>query len=73
MQTKSVNLTEIRIFVDTLGLADMESMPEDMVRNTDEEKQRYVQFAWLQGMDSIIEAKERLEICEINIDKGVYR
>ncbi|KAJ5364101.1 uncharacterized protein N7496_009814 [Penicillium cataractarum] len=73
LQKTFVNLTEIRVFVDTIGLADMKSIPEDMVGDTDEEKQRYIQSAWLDEMESMIEAKQKLKVFEIHIDNGVYR
>ena len=47
-------------------------MPKDMVGKTEGEKRRYIHSAWLEGMESMIEAKERLEVFELHIDHWTY-
>jgi hypothetical protein len=50
----------------------MKTLPKDLAKRTEVEKQRYIQSAWLEGMELMIESNERLEVFEIHIDHWTY-
>lgn len=72
LRIKFVGLIQIRLFLDTHSLGGMKTLPKDMVGKTEEDQKRYIQSAWLDGMESMIESNERLDVFEIHIDYWTY-
>lgn len=65
LRIKFVGLTHTRLFLDTHSLGSMKILPK-------EDQKRYIQSAWLDGVESMIESNERLDVFEIHIDYWTY-
>ncbi|KAJ5933734.1 hypothetical protein N7454_006063 [Penicillium verhagenii] len=64
------SLSHIRIYIDCPSLGSLAKMPKGVSEN---DKNNYIQHAWLDGIEAMVEANEDLEVFEVHFYTGVYQ
>lgn len=64
------SLLHIRIYIDCPNLGAWDKMPKGVSENN---KNNYIQHAWLDGVEAMVEANEDLEVLEVHFYHAVYR
>ncbi|KAJ5751681.1 hypothetical protein N7520_008598 [Penicillium odoratum] len=64
------SLSHIRIYIDCPSLRSLAKMPKGVSENA---KNSYIQHAWLDGIEAMVEANEDLEVFEVHFYTGVYQ
>ncbi|KAJ5559899.1 hypothetical protein N7513_002298 [Penicillium frequentans] len=64
------SLSHIRIYIDCPNLGSWDKMPKRVSENN---KNNYIQHAWLDGIEAMVEANEDLEVFEVHFYHAVYR
>ncbi|KAJ5648411.1 hypothetical protein N7490_004783 [Penicillium lividum] len=67
--TTFTSLTHIRIYIDTPRLAELLKMPRGSSEN---DKTSYIQHAWLDGIQAMVDANDNLQVFEVHFYTKVY-